>query len=78
MSLNWQQIELVDRLSATPPKLGNWIRTERAPIFGGWLIRTILVHRESAQVSGSAIEPEFSSSVALTFVPDPAWTWHLK
>ena len=77
MSLNWHQIELVDRLSPSPPRLGDWIKTERTQVPGGWLVRTYLLRREAAQVPGSAIEPEFSTSVGLTFLPDPAWTWRL-
>lgn len=75
MSLQWTPIEVVDQLSKQPPRLGNWVMTERAQVLGGWLVRTYVVQREAAQVSGSAVEPEYNSSVGLTFVPDPNWAW---
>lgn len=77
MSLQWTVIELSDHLTPQPPKLGNWLRTERAQVIGGWLVRTMLIQREAAQVPGSAIEPEYSSSISITFVPDPAWAWRV-
>jgi len=75
MTLTWTTIEVVDRLSPTPPRLGDFLKTERAQVFGGWLVRTYMMRRESAQVPGSVIEPEFDANVAMTFVPDPAWAW---
>lgn len=77
MPPNWQQIGFVDRLSSAPPTLGLWVKTERAQVAGGRLVRTYLVRREAAQVAGSGIEPEFSTSVALTCVPDPVRTWRM-
>lgn len=75
MTLQWEVLELVDQLTSNSPKLGNWLKTERSPIAGGWLVRTIFIQREAAQVPGSVIEPEINSSVSLTFVPDPGWSW---
>lgn len=75
MTLQWEVLELVDQLTPNPPKLGNWIKTERSPIAGGWLVRTVLIQREVAQVPGSEIELEINSSVSLTFVPDQGWSW---
>ena len=75
MTLKWETIELLDQLSPQNPKLGNWLKTERASVPGGWLVRTILIRREAAQVPGSGVEPEYNSSVALAFVPGSAGTW---
>ncbi len=75
MPLIWNTIEVVDRLSPTPPRLGDYLKTERAQVVGGWLVRTYMMRRESAQVPGSGVEPEFEASVAMTFVPDPTWSW---
>ena len=73
--MKWETIELSDQLSPTPPKLGNWLRTERARVVGGWLVRTVLIQREAVQIPGGAVEPEVNSSIAITFVPDATWSW---
>lgn len=76
MPLQWQSIELVNQLSQTQPNLGTWIRTDRAQVFGGWLVRTLLIKRDLAQVNpASPGELEIDTSLALTFVPDPAFAW---
>lgn len=76
MSLQWEQIELVNQLMPQPPNLGVWIKTERAKVFGGWLVRTILIKRDIAQVNPTtAQELEIDTSVGLTFVPDPQLLW---
>ena len=77
ITLNWQIIELNDKLAKTPPQLGNYIRTERAAVVGGWLVRTLVMTREVASVAGAQIAPEieFETSVGLTFVPDPTYSW---
>jgi hypothetical protein len=76
MALQWQAIELVSQLSPAPPNVGIWIRTDRAPVSGGWLVRTVLVKRDVAQVNPAAsANLEIDTSVALTFVPDPAFAW---
>jgi len=75
VALKWEVVELIDQLTPQQPKLGNWLKTERVSVPGGWLVRTILIRREAAQVPGSAVEPEYNSSVSLTFVPDASWSW---
>lgn len=76
--LKWQAIELVNQADPHPPHLGLWMRTERAPVPGGWLVRTLLVEREVIQAPNTAPEPEVNVSVALTFVPDPAGAWKIS
>lgn len=78
MPLQWQPIEVVNQISPAPPNVGSWIRTERAQLLGGWLVRTILVKRDLVQ-AGPALpsELEADTSVALTFVPDPAYSWRV-
>jgi len=74
--MQWQTIELLNQLAPTPPNLGTWIRTDRAQVIGGWLVRTVLVKRDIMQVSpGSTTELEVDTSIGLTFVPDPALAW---
>ncbi len=74
--MQWQTIELVNQLTPAPPNLGTWIRTDRAQVIGGWLVRTVLVKREIVQASpGSNSEMEVDTSISLTFVPDPALAW---
>lgn len=76
MALQWQTIELVNQLSPAPPNVGIWIRTDRAQVVGGWLVRTVLVKRDVAQVNPTASAGlEIDTSVALTFVPDPTISW---
>lgn len=66
-----------DHLAKTPPQLGNYIKTERAQVFGGWLVRTIIMTREAPSLPNTPIPPEFEfeTSVGLTFVPDPTYAW---
>lgn len=73
--MQWQTIEIINKLSPKPPGEGTWIRTDRAKVVGGWLVRTMLLQREVAAAPNVAPEFESSSSVAMTFVPDPSWTW---
>ncbi|CUS38982.1 hypothetical protein COMA1_60188 [Candidatus Nitrospira nitrosa] len=74
--MEWQTIELVNQLTPAPPNLGIWIRTDRAQVIGGWLVRTVLVKREIVQASpGSTSEMEVDTSIGLTFVPDPVLAW---
>lgn len=76
MALQWQTIELVNQLAPAPPNVGIWIRTDRAQVIGGWLVRTVLVKRDVAQVNPAApADLEIDTSVALTFVPDPVFAW---
>ncbi len=76
MALQWQTIELVNELSSVPPNIGIWIRTDRAQVSGGWLVRTVLVKRDVAQVNPTAPAGlEIDTSVALTFVPDAVFSW---
>lgn len=76
MALQWQVIEQINQLSSAPPNVGSWIRTERAQVFGGWLVRTILVKRDVVQAGPSSpSELEADTSVSLTFVPDAGYAW---
>jgi hypothetical protein len=75
MPLTWQAIENYDKLSPTPPQLGQLVRTERAKVLGGWLVRTYVLRRELVPVANAPSDPEFSTSVAMCFVPDPTWAW---
>lgn len=78
MSLQWEPIELANQLAPQSPYLGTWIRTERAKVIGGWLVRAILVKRDIAQVNpASAQELEIDTSIGLTFIPDPQLAWRL-
>lgn len=74
--MQWQTIEVDNQLAPAPPNPGSWIRTDRAQVPGGWLVRTVLVKRDIVQVSPTATSAlEVDTSVALTFVPDPALVW---
>ncbi|MCC6139888.1 MAG: hypothetical protein IT389_04645 [Nitrospira sp.] len=76
MPLQWQPIELVNQVAATPPYVGTWIRTDRAQVLGGWLVRTLLIKREVGQpIPAAPAGLEMAASVALTFVPDPTLGW---
>lgn len=75
--LAWETIEISDQLSPAPPRLGNWLRTERARTVGGWLVRTILIQREAVRLPDAPVDAELNSSVALAFVPDPNWSWKI-
>ena len=76
MALQWQTIELVNELSSAPPNVGIWIRTDRAQVSGGWLVRTVLVKRDVVQVNPAApVDLESDTSVGLTFVPDAVFSW---
>ncbi len=76
MALQWQTIELVNQLAPPPSNVGIWVRTDRAEVVGGWLVRTVLVKRDVAQVNPTAPAGlEIDPSVALTFVPDSAFSW---
>lgn len=76
MTLQWQTSELVNELSPAPPNVGIWIRTDRAQVVGGWLVRTVLVKRDVAQMNPSSPAGlEIDTSVGLTLVPDPTFAW---
>ena len=75
MALHWERIELVNAITPPPSSLGDWIATERAKVFGGWLVRTIFPHREVESVPSSPPQVEAALSVGMTILPDPEWKW---
>lgn len=75
MPLNWQRIEGINQPDPHDPNLGHWIATDRAKVFGGWLVRTYLTSRELAGAPGIATVPEYNTNSSITFIPDPTWQW---
>lgn len=65
--MQWQTIELVNQLTPAPPNRGTWIRTDRAQVIGGWLVRTVLVKREIVQLSA-----ESTTQLVVNTVPNSA------
>ena len=66
--LAWKTVDLQQQQTGPAP----YLRTERAKIAGGWLVRTLFVMREQTQPPGGAPDIETTASVGLTFVPDAA------
>jgi|GEM_PF-3563588 len=77
--LNWEQIELY-RYEESP---GNYNRvelaiTERAKVYGGWLVRTRSQLNSSDYIfdgQGVGVGHSSGRGVGLTFVPDPDYLW---
>ena len=76
MALQWRPVETQDTTGEQPLRLGTWLRTDRARVPGGWLVRSFLVKRDKApSVGDSPEEIEINANIALAFVPDAAGTW---
>lgn len=75
MALAWQRIEEIDQPVAGSPNLGQWTVTDRAAVFGGWLVRTYMYRHELGAAPGVATTPEYSANASITFIPDPQWQW---
>lgn len=70
--LAWKTVDLQQQQTGPAPHLLQYLRTERAKIAGGWLVRTLFVMREQSQPPAGAPDIETTASVGLTFVPDAA------
>ncbi len=76
MALSWQMIDLQQQPTNNGmPGMVAMLRTERARIPGGWLVRTVGVYREATQAPGGAPDIETSTAIGLTFVPDAGHAW---
>ena len=74
-SLFWQTIDQQQQATGPAPGLVSMLRTERARIPGGWLVRILVLHREQAAPPGGAVEIETGVASGVTFVPDPTHSW---
>lgn len=70
--MNWQTVDLQQQPTSPVAGMVSMMRTERARIPGGWLVRTVAFHREITQPQGGAADVETNVAVGLTFVPDSA------
>lgn len=77
MPLVWNVIENQETPTGPAPNLKVWLRTERARVLGGWLVRSIVMHREMNQATGGQPDIDADMAVGLTFVPDAANAWNL-
>lgn len=77
MQLVWNLIENLETPTGSAPNLRVWLRTERARVPGGWLVRSIVVHREMNQAIGGVPDIDANMAVGLTFVPDATNAWNI-
>lgn len=75
MVLKWETIDLQQNATSQAAGMISILRTERAKTAGGWLVRTLVFHREITQPQGGAQDVETNVAVGLTFVPDPTNGW---
>lgn len=73
--LIWQIIDSQERPTGPGAGMVYAVQTERARVLGGWLVRTMVLHREATLPAGGASDIETNLSVGLTFVPDPGTAW---
>lgn len=73
--LSWQTIDQYQQPTGSAPGLVLMLRTDRAKIPGGWLVRTLVLHREQTISPGGGTDIESNVSSGLTFVPDPTYAW---
>lgn len=71
----WQTIDQQQQATGPAPGLVSMLRTDRAKIPGGWLVRILVLHREQAAPPGGAAEIETGVASGVTFVPDPTHSW---
>jgi hypothetical protein len=72
MGLTWQ---IIDQQQTNPPQTNaphTFLKTERAKIPGGWLVRTAFYLSQMNQPQGGSVDLDISSNVSITFVPDSA------
>lgn len=74
-SLIWQTIDQQQQPTGPAPGLISMLRTDRAKIPGGWLVRTLVLHREQTTSPGGVTDIETSVGSGVTFVPDPTHAW---
>lgn len=75
MALTWEVIDRQHHGEDEADALASSIRTERAKIAGGWLVRSIALRREISHPRGGNADVESSIGLALTFVPDADGRW---
>jgi hypothetical protein len=75
MGLAWQTIDQQQQITGSEPRLTGVLRTDRAKIPGGWLVRTVAMHRELTEPTGGYPDIEANIAIALTFVPDTSNAW---
>lgn len=75
MALAWQVIDQQSWQDGGEEVLMSSIRTERARIPGGWLVRSVALRRELTHPRGGEADVESGIGLALTFVPDAAGVW---
>lgn len=75
MALTWDVIDQQLHRDKEADALVSSIRTERAKIPGGWLVRSIALRREISHPRGGSADVESSIGLALTFVPDASGSW---
>lgn len=73
--LIWQIIEQQERPSGPGVGMVWGTQTQRARVPNGWLVRTMVLHRETTLPAGGVADIETNVSVGLTFVPDPGNAW---
>ena len=71
----WQTIDQQPQTTGPAPGLISMLRTDRAEIPGGWLVRTLVLHREQTTPPGGAPDIEASAACGVTFVPDHTHAW---
>jgi hypothetical protein len=74
-SLIWQTIDQQQQPTGPAQGLVSMLRTDRAKIPGGWLVRTLVLHREQTTPPGGVTDIETSVGSGVTFVPDPTHAW---
>ena len=75
MALVWQVIDQQSYQDGGDEVLMSSIRTERARIPGGWLVRACALRRELTHPRGGEADVESGIGLTLTFVPDPGGVW---
>lgn len=75
MALTWEVIDQQLHQGKETDALVSSIRTERAKIPGGWLVRSIALRRELTHPRGGSADVESSIGLALTYVPDADGRW---
>ena len=76
MALNWEIIDWQRHPDDEAELLVSSIRTERAGVPGGWLVRSVALRRELTHPRGGQADVESSIGLALAFVPDADHGWN--
>lgn len=75
MALNWEIIDWQRHSDEEVEMLVSSIRTERARVPGGWLVRSLALRRELTHPRGGQADVESSLGLGLAFMPDADHAW---